>query len=436
MLRHPSWHGLVPCSEGTPRASSEPESPSPPTFAQLGRRARLRTGVLNCDSRSSITSDSAADNRSLRGRLGHIVRSNYFDWGVCLLICLNAISLGIQTDHMARSLVQTVPEPFRAIETSFCVLFTCELLARLYVHRVRFFIGPGWQWNLIDAGAILLQVVEEILALVDTTQSDGYVLQGASISRLVRMVRAIRVVRIVRIVHLIRELRLLVVSIANSFRPFFWTAMLLLITIFMLSLSITHLVADLRISTGDVGETVEELTRYYGSLYRSMLSLFESITGGMDWDALVQPLAQAGFSITQAAFLLYVAFSIFAIMNVVAGLFIESMLRHAKAENDIHLIHSVQDIFMNMESGIHGTLSWKDFEAKMQTPQMRRIFKDMDINESDARGIFCLMDLDGSGAINLDEFLCGCLKLRSPAKAIDTAVLIQELLRLTRATDD
>eukprot|EP00418_Pyrodinium_bahamense_P017509 CAMPEP_0179126742 /NCGR_PEP_ID=MMETSP0796-20121207/60008_1 /TAXON_ID=73915 /ORGANISM="Pyrodinium bahamense, Strain pbaha01" /LENGTH=97 /DNA_ID=CAMNT_0020825505 /DNA_START=10 /DNA_END=300 /DNA_ORIENTATION=- len=97
-------------------------------------------------------------------------------------------------------------------------------------------------------------------------------------------------------------------------------------------------------------------------------------------------------------------------MNVVTGLFIESVLRHAKADKDNYLISSVQELFKTVEGGVEGTLSWVDFEEKVQTKQMRAFFREMDIDESEARGLFCIMDLDGSGAISLDEFLSGCLK--------------------------
>merc|ERR1711920_1086137 len=43
------------------------------------------------------------------------------------------------------------------------------------------------------------------------------------------------------------------------------------------------------------------------------------------------------------------------------------------------------------------------------------------------------LDLDGSGAIDAEEFLSGCLRLRGPAKALDLALLMREVKQLVRS---
>eukprot|EP00421_Protoceratium_reticulatum_P012495 CAMPEP_0168403028 /NCGR_PEP_ID=MMETSP0228-20121227/23919_1 /TAXON_ID=133427 /ORGANISM="Protoceratium reticulatum, Strain CCCM 535 (=CCMP 1889)" /LENGTH=344 /DNA_ID=CAMNT_0008416621 /DNA_START=181 /DNA_END=1211 /DNA_ORIENTATION=+ len=343
---------------------------------------------------------------------------------------MNAVSIGVQTDLMARHLEHRVPPELRAVEAAFAAVFALELFIRIYVYRCRFFTGTGWQWNVFDTAVVGAQLAEEVLAW-----PGDLLVGGLSLTRLVQVVRLVRMVRFVRILRLVRELRMLVCSISSSLRPFSWTAALLLIMIFMVSLFITQVVADFNISRGDEDEAKgRNLSRVFGSLDRTMLSLFESITGGMDWEELVQPLAQADFRWTTLILLLYIAFSTLAIMNVVTGLFIESVLRHAKADKDAYLVNSVHEIFTKVDGGISaGYLTWEDFQAKIGTKAMRNFFKDMDINESEAKGLFCIMDLDGSGTINASEFLSGCLKLRGPAKAIDTAVIIEEVIRLKRS---
>merc|ERR1711971_1121847 len=50
---------------------------------------------------------------------------------------------------------------------------------------------------------------------------------------------------------------------------------------------------------------------------------------------------------------------------------------------------------------------------------------------SEVKGFFQLLDIDGSGGIAADEFMSGCLQLRGPAKALELALLMHEVKRLS-----
>merc|ERR1712014_133137 len=49
------------------------------------------------------------------------------------------------------------------------------------------------------------------------------------------------------------------------------------------------------------------------------------------------------------------------------------------------------------------------------------------LEPSDARGLFRLLDADSSGSVCAEEFFSGCLRLRGPAKALDLALLAHEV---------
>eukprot|EP00971_Amphidinium_carterae_P048680 959613-Amphidinium_carterae.1 len=55
---------------------------------------------------------------------------------------------------------------------------------------------------------------------------------------------------------------------------------------------------------------------------------------------------------------------------------------------------------------------------------MEQCFKAMDIDPSEARGIFTLLDTEDRGEIDCQEFVAGCLRLRGQARAIDLATLM------------
>lgn len=161
-----------------------------------------------------------------------------------------------------------------------------------------------------------------------------------------------------------------------------------------------------------------------------MLSLFEAITSGQDWDVMLKPLGQRVSIVFYILFPLYIAFTVLAMMNVVTGIFVESVVENAKKEKDLFLINNVRELFQDLDGGIQASMNWELFESKLDRPQMQEAFKAINVDPSEAKGLFRLMDLDGSGAVGAEEFLSGCLRLRGPAKALDLALLIRQVRKI------
>ena len=64
----------------------------------------------------------------------------------------------------------------------------------------------------------------------------------------------------------------------------------------------------------DEGAVDANLMRYFGSLYKSIATLFRSISGGLDWENAADSLIPLGLFWVQV-FQLYVAFVSFAVLN-------------------------------------------------------------------------------------------------------------------------
>ena len=74
------------------------------------------------------------------------------------------------------------------------------------------------------------------------------------------------------------ELRTLVSSILGCMRSLFWTLVLLFLGIYLASAYFTQIVLDYRVATDDeTGIEKEMLHHHFGSLGRSVLSLYEAM---------------------------------------------------------------------------------------------------------------------------------------------------------------
>merc|ERR1712079_308614 len=66
---------------------------------------------------------------------------------------------------------------------------------------------------------------------------------------------------------------------------------------------------------------------------------------------------------------------------------------------------------------------------------MQDFLEALDITAFDARSMFMLLDRDRSGAITVDEFVEGCLRLKGEAKSFDIYCLMYESQRhITKTT--
>jgi len=368
-----------------------------------------------------------------------LVQSVYFDTFIGFLVLANAVFIGVQTDYVASYGGQDVPASFLLIEHGFVALFSLELGLRLVAYRLRFFRMPGWEWNVFDCIVLLMQLVETILADVYARAAGPAMPTNFSFIRLLRVLRLVRVIRVIRVLRLIGELRTIVTSIISSLKFLAWTIVLLCFIIYLVGIYFTQLVADQREEEGTLptsgdpseGEERDPLQRYFGGLGRTVLTLFQCITGGVDWGEVLDPLAVQVSPWIAVIFCLYIAFAVLAMLNVVTGVVVESSILSAKADKDFFMINNVRELFKSADGRVSTEMTWDTFMSQLDRPEMRAYFKAMDLDPSEARGLFRLLDMDGSGRIDEEEFLNGCLRLRGPAKAMDLALVMKEMRRLS-----
>merc|ERR1719440_374682 len=62
-----------------------------------------------------------------------------------------------------------------------------------------------------------------------------------------------------------------------------------------------------------------------------------------------------------------------------------------------------------------------EVEHALQKPGMQNLLRAMGVEASDAWTLFKLLDADGGGTVDQQEFLEGCLNLKGPAKSIHIA---------------
>lgn len=88
------------------------------------------------------------------------------------------------------------------------------------------------------------------------------------------------------------------------------------------------------VSCNCVHHSVQALMKYFGSLPRTMMTLYQGISGGIDWLNAVEVLAPVSW-IIEYIFSAYVFFTVFCCLNIITGIFVDNAkaLKVADLEN-------------------------------------------------------------------------------------------------------
>eukprot|EP00971_Amphidinium_carterae_P313583 6232363-Amphidinium_carterae.1 len=269
--------------------------------------------------------------------LSRIVAGNVVGLLSAFVIFLNALCIGLEVeDSMERVLhnpTQTKPRIYAILNIAFTVFFLLELLVRVYAQRWSFLFGDDKSWNVFDAMLVAVSMLD-LSSGVDGGRSTGYV-------RLLKTVRMVRVLRVIRVLRLFRELRRMVTSILSSMAALCWALFLLLIIMYVFS--VIFMQAGVVYLDGRVVEQEEDpekfsttrdtFKRFYSSVGESLFSLTKAITGGEDWAPMAKPLGEES-GLYVAAFVFYVFFVIFGVLNVLAGVFLTGAAEALDVDRD------------------------------------------------------------------------------------------------------
>lgn len=402
-----------------------------PAAAAMPEPAPTRQGLIRPSKRFASLSVKLLprSDASSQTNLWKLVEATSFNYFICSMILLNAMTIGVQTQYMAVHWTSKVPQVFLCTELAFSFIFVTELTLRIAAYRCDFFFGHESSWNLFDAVLILMQVAEQLVSLIIFVQGGRSNLEvsemtdDTSVLRILRVLRLTRIFRVLRVVHLSGDLLAIFAAVVKGMRSFVWTVALLLLLMYVVGVFLTQSVTDHKIAFHNQNFSKGPLEDFYGSLASTMLALFQAISDGKEWRDMLEPLMHELTPWLALPFCVYVAFVAFALMNILTGIFVDKALQSGQEEKRHFLLQEVRSVFGETEKE---KLSWEDFQAQLQNPHMQQLFEALDVDEDDAQELFHVLDTHHDGQIHVEDFVNGCLRLDGAAKAVDLAAFVEE----------
>lgn len=383
-----------------------------------------------------MKSDEGNEKHSaFRRFLLRIVYSDFFELFFASMIISNSVFIGIQVEHAAAHRNE-IPREYVFVQYIYTGIFLLELVCRIGAERLDFFTSSQWHWNFLDCFIVGSSLAEVFLnAMASAT--------NIRIIRITRITRLLRVFRVIRVVRFIHALRTLVYSIVCTMKSLIWAMLLLLLIIYIFGILFTQSVSDHLFKTFEPDDeyppSAAALVKYWSLLPRSMFTLFKSITGGVSWDIVVDPLSDVSW-VWVGTFAAFISFCFLAVLNVVTGVFCQSAIETAQQNEDLIIQSQIQNkkmyverirkCFSEIDTDASGYITIAEFEKHLEKGAVQAYFASLDLDTEDAWTLFKLLDQDEGNLIDIEEFVVGCMRLKGNAKSVDIAKLHHEQKRL------
>merc|ERR1712007_91287 len=392
----------------------------------------FRENVLGCADESGESCFS----KSPDGCFQHFVAGPIFSLISSTVILVNTIYIGFETEASINNQVKRLnDEPMTSMseagEYFFTIFFVVELSMHILAQKKMFIFGRDRYWNLFDSVLILLS----LLQLVAST--------GLNLS-VFRIFRLLRLLKVIRKIQMLESLNLMVFGIVNCIVPLFWAILILILIMYAFGVffmsGLSGVLQDMDKNSPDFDpEQVESLDTGFGSVYKTIASLFEAVTGGNDWAGIAETMRAVSEGL-YCCFALYVVFVTLGVLNIVTGFFVdgtmqanvnarEEMLRQAQEKKN-NMIQLVGELFTQLDTDQSGKLSYEELDSHLHDESLQEYFCVLEMEPEEAKDLFCLLDIRGEGEVSITDFTNGCLKIMGAPKNLDICTCLYQSRRM------
>jgi len=236
-----------------------------------------------------------------------------------------------------------------------------------------------------------------------------------------------------RVMRIIRDLMTILESFRRSMNSLFWSIVMIAFSLYIFALLFVQGVVGLFLIEGEsIDEDLKEAAlKHFGSVIVTIVTLYMAVTGGNDWVVYYSIIEKCGW-LYCIAFLLFTFFFIFALFNILTGIFVEKAVLASQPDRDELILEQsrkarketddLRFLCNQLDTDGSGTITLSEFVASMQDERMVSLMASVGLEVHDVEFFFRLIAGAGhTGELELDveEFVAGCMSMKGPASGLD-----------------
>ena len=260
---------------------------------------------------------------------------------------------------------------------------------------------------------------------------------------LLRVFRVGRVVRILRLLRMFKQLSALMRGIWDGLTSLFWVCVLMFLTVFMTAVLVCETVGKESWLFEDE-EKRDFYMRYFGGIARSMVTLFQM---GTRVQGLPLLQAKEDWPLASNILVFYIAFVTLCLFSVVTAIFVGDSLSFSRTDSELALtaakkrreaaITDLKRLFQTIDADGSGELDLEEFIEGLNDADIAKRLKTLNLDPHDGEKLFQLLDPSEDGHISIEEFINGLMKLQG--RMVEPLHVIEEkhdLLDVLRKNHD
>ena len=231
-------------------------------------------------------------------KVAEFIDSKFVTLGITVLILINAVTLGMETNNELSARVGNV---LNWIDLTILIIFSIEIALKFYAYRLRFFHSG---WNIFDL----------IIVAIAWMPTNGAL----------SVLRTLRILRVLRLISVVPQMRRVVSAIGYSI-----PGMVSVISVLGLIFYVSAVLATRLFGT----YPDPNMQEWFGSISASAYTLFQIMTLESWSMGVVRPTMDL-FPWAWTFFLPFIIITSFAVLNFFIGIIVDSMQTAQKLEAD------------------------------------------------------------------------------------------------------
>mmetsp|Transcript_7817 Transcript_7817/g.17321 ORF Transcript_7817/g.17321 Transcript_7817/m.17321 type:complete len:700 (+) Transcript_7817:70-2169(+) len=380
------------------------------------------------DQSTSTRARSTRPQNCWRGYVHDIVHSAWFDGIMLVVILVNAWHIGFEQslelsgDLLAARWVED-------LEHVFLIIYILELSLRASSDGLHYFLNG---WGFFDSSLVFLGIMHKWVL-------EPFVGEGFGAVMVLRTCRVFRLTKTVRFLIMFKELWMLVRGLLTAIKTMIYTLLMLTIMLYIFS-TIGIEVITKNGSMREDPELREHIDTHFGSIPEAMLTLLQFVT--LDSMNLIYvPLVRHSWVLAVYFIAIILSVSI-ALMNLITAVIVNSAMEEALADKEIRqmnedlqkrkMMKQLRSLFLRLDEDNSGEVTLEEIGG-ISAEEVSELNEVLGIK--DPVEIFKLLDVDGSGALGIDEFCEGIWEVAENSGKLELKILRKSVMGLSKKVD-
>jgi len=380
-----------------------------------------------------------------RGRLADLVCSQMFEmtFGCAIILQTVAITYTVNQD------MANPGQPFSANfpEWFFLVVFSMEVILRLVVHQLYFFIGTNSFWNIFDTVLVISSLYMNFTPIFLNFDTSNFAWMVS-----LRTLKMFRVFKVLRVVRLLPGIEDMLSYLYASGLQAVWSFFMMGFCFYAFALM---LVQDLASSTAlsSDPELLAEMHDVFGNVGRAMFTLLRSVFNGDDWDKYYCIIAQTDLILASVGFVFFICLVQIVLANIVTVAFFVSVSTLAKQEKSKDLLaneetvkyyercNEIRKLFEKLDRDDNNSISREQLIEAFEDDRTCSEFTLMGLDIKDVECFFDLLlglrsGLRQEQEVDIDSFVEACMRMKGGATGIEQHMQLLESRHFQRKVFD